>query len=91
MILLWMLVLEKIFLTDNLTLKYLRSDEHKLNIVANRKPHELWRKDGSPDIVDNAERKAEEIIKNYHPETLDSDINKDIKAIIGKFEQKYKN
>ena len=81
----------KDFLTDSLTLKYLRSDEHKLNIVANRKPHELWRKDNSPDIADNAERKAEEIIKNYHPKTLDYGINKDIKAIIAKFEQKYKS
>lgn len=79
----------KDFITDPLTLRYLRGEEHKLNLIANRKPYELWRKDGCSDIIENAENKAKEIINNYTPKPLDHMAKRNITTIINEFEQKY--
>lgn len=41
-----------------------------------------WEKDGSKDIIDVAHEKVEDILKNYEVEPIDSDIQKDMKAVM---------
>ena len=80
----------KDFLTNSLTLKYLRSDEHIRPIVSNRKNFEIWRQSGSLDIAQNSEAMAEEILKNHKGPLLDPEKQKKIEEIILEFEGKFK-
>lgn len=41
-----------------------------------------WEKSGSKDIIDVAHEKVEDILKNYEVEPIDSDIQKDMKAVM---------
>ena len=76
----------KDFLADPLTLKYLRSNEHVKSFVSNRKNYKLWIQSGAPDIVNNAEISAEEILKSHKPAKLDKLIKAQIVKIIQDFE-----
>jgi len=80
----------KDFLTDSLTLKYLRSDEHINPIVSNRKNYEIWRQSGGPDIVQNSEAIVEEILKNHKRPMLKPEKQKKVEEIILEFEGKFK-
>jgi len=76
----------KDFLTDSLTLKYLRSDEHVKPMISNRKNYEHWKTEGKPDIVRNATELVKDIIENHKPKTLDKSISKEVGNIISAFE-----
>ena len=80
----------KDFLTDSLTLKYLRSDEHINPLVSNRKNYEIWRQSGSQDIVQNSGAMVEEILKNHKRPLLKPEKQKKVEEIILEFEGKFK-
>jgi trimethylamine---corrinoid protein Co-methyltransferase len=80
----------KDFLTDPLTLKYLRSDEHVRPLVSNRKNYEIWRRSGSPDVVQNSVTMVEEILKNYKSQLLNTEKQRKIEEIILEFESRFK-
>lgn len=76
----------KDFIADPLTIKYLRSNEHVKSFVSNRKNYQLWIQSGAPDIVNNAEIRAGDILKSHKPAKLDKLIKAQILEIIQDFE-----
>ncbi|MBM3700435.1 MAG: hypothetical protein FJW68_05920 [Actinobacteria bacterium] len=80
----------KDFIADPLTIKYMRSNEHVKPFVSNRRNYHSWIQAGTPDISDNAEKLAGQILKNHRPKSIDRSIKTRITLIIDEFEKKYR-
>jgi len=77
------------FLTEDHTLKYLRTAEHWQSSISNRCSYERWRQMGGPDVVQKAREKAREILKTHQPQTLSDEVRKGIGEIIRAFEGRF--
>ncbi len=77
------------FLSEEHTLKYLRSSEHWEPTISNRNLYETWKEKGSKTVVENARQKAKEILQIHQVRKLDSSVQKRIDEIIKLFEKKH--
>jgi trimethylamine--corrinoid protein Co-methyltransferase len=73
------------YLTEEHTLRYLRTEEHWELIISNRLNYETWTKKGSPDAKKNAKERAKQILKTHTPKLLGQDKQKEIKLILKQF------
>jgi trimethylamine--corrinoid protein Co-methyltransferase len=78
------------YLTEEHTLRYLRTEEHWESIISNRLNYETWTKKGSPDAKKNAKERAKQILKTHTSKSLDEDKQKEITLILNKFESEEK-
>jgi trimethylamine--corrinoid protein Co-methyltransferase len=78
------------YLTEEHTLRYLRTEEHWESVISNRLNYETWIKKGSPDAKKNAKERAKQILKTHIPKSLDEDKQKEIRLILKKFESEQK-
>jgi trimethylamine--corrinoid protein Co-methyltransferase len=69
------------FMTDETTLKYLRTDYYEPKIL-NRLSRENWEKAGSKDINDRAKERISKLIKEHQPEPLDTGPTRELKALV---------
>lgn len=74
------------FLTDDTTLKYLRTDYYEPKIL-NRLSREEWIKAGSKDINARARERITRLMKEHQPEPLDAGIKKELRALVKSMEQ----
>lgn len=84
-------VIEKVgpggnFLTEGHTLQHLRGDEHWRTEISNRCGYDQWVERGTPDVVSNARRKVQHILKIHKPKELPKDVQQQIAEIIRDFE-----
>ncbi|MFX1486268.1 MAG: trimethylamine methyltransferase family protein [Promethearchaeota archaeon] len=75
------------FLSHKHTLKFVNT-EFWLPTLMDRNTVAAWTKKGSKDLLTRAREKATNILREHKPEPVDSDIVKDIKAIIDKAERR---
>ncbi len=75
------------FMAEDHTLKYLRSGEHWEPRVSNRSGYQMWKREGSPDIVARAKERAKEILASHRPEPLPDEAGGKVAAIISEFER----
>lgn len=75
------------FLTEEHTLKYLRSGEHWQPSVSNRDLYEKWKEKGSKSVVENAKIRSKKILQTHQVRKLDSKVRKRIDKIIELFEE----
>jgi trimethylamine--corrinoid protein Co-methyltransferase len=73
------------FMTDDTTLKYLRTDYYEPKIL-NRLSREEWVKAGSKDINARAKERIKKLIKEYQPEPLDRNIQKKLRTLVKSME-----
>lgn len=78
------------FLSDESTLKSLRSRKFSESDIINRKDVQVWLKDGSRTIVENASDKVKRMLKSIDAPVLEKDKRKKIEKIISNFEKRYK-
>jgi len=72
------------FLSGDHTLKYFK-EEHWVPRLAKRESLNSWIGKGAQDIVSAAQKKVEEILTNYEPEPLDSNVEKELNQIVQKY------
>jgi trimethylamine--corrinoid protein Co-methyltransferase len=73
------------FLTDDTTLKYLRTDYYEPKIL-NRLSREDWIKAGSKDINARAKERITRLMKEHQPEPLDAGVKKELRALVKSME-----
>ena len=69
------------FMTEEATLKYLRSDYYETKIL-NRLSREDWEKAGSKDINACAKERITKLMKEHQPDPLDSGNAKELEALV---------
>ncbi len=74
------------YLGEEHTLHHLRSGEHWEPMVSTREIYENWQRGGKKDIVEKAYDKASWILKNHSVAPLEESQQKEIRAIIERFE-----
>jgi trimethylamine--corrinoid protein Co-methyltransferase len=67
------------FMTDETTLKYLRTDYYEPKIL-NRLSREEWEKAGSKDINARAKEHIKKLMREHEPTPLDDDVRKELRA-----------
>lgn len=75
-----------IYMMEDHTFDYLRSDEHVELSVSNSANFEMWRQKGANSIVANAKRKAAEILGMGNKCPLDEEVISGLNAIIKRYE-----
>jgi trimethylamine--corrinoid protein Co-methyltransferase len=73
------------FMTDDTTLKYLRTDYYEPKIL-NRQSREEWVKAGSKDINARAKERIKKLMKEHQPEPLDRNVQKKLRALVKSME-----
>jgi trimethylamine--corrinoid protein Co-methyltransferase len=69
------------FMTDDTTIKYLRTDYYEPKIL-NRLSREEWIKAGSKDINARAKKRITELMKEHQPEPLDRGLQEELRALV---------
>jgi trimethylamine--corrinoid protein Co-methyltransferase len=69
------------FMTDETTIKYLRTDYYEPKIL-NRLSREEWVRAGSKDINARAKERIVRLMKEHEPEPLDADVKKELQALV---------
>jgi trimethylamine--corrinoid protein Co-methyltransferase len=69
------------FMTDETTLKYLRTDYYEPKIL-NRLSREEWEKAGSKDINARAKERISKLMKEHQPEPLDAGLKKELRSLV---------
>jgi trimethylamine--corrinoid protein Co-methyltransferase len=69
------------FMTDETTLKYLRTDYYEPKIL-NRMSREEWVKAGSKDINARSKERIVKLMREHEPISLDSGIKKELRTLI---------
>lgn len=77
------------FLSEEHTLKHLRSGEHWQPTISSRDLYEKWHEEGSKTIVEKAARRVKEILQTHRVEKLDGSVQKRVDEVIRSFEQQY--
>jgi trimethylamine--corrinoid protein Co-methyltransferase len=72
------------FLTDQHTLKYVRTDEFYRPSIFNRDPRTSWLEKGGKSLEQKAREKALTILKEHEVEPLDEDVAKELRAIVSR-------
>ncbi len=70
------------FLTDEHTLKHLRSGEHYQPTLSSRYSHDQWLEAGGRDVVRRAKERAQQILSTHRPIPLEEPIQRELKAIL---------
>jgi trimethylamine--corrinoid protein Co-methyltransferase len=70
------------FLMEEHTLKYMRSGEHWLPTLSNRRGYDQWKEKGGKDIVQQATERARQILETHQPEPLDTYVRQELHKII---------
>lgn len=73
------------FMTDETTIKYLRSDYYEPKIL-NRLSREEWIKAGSKDINARAKERIKKLIAEHEPIPLDKDVSKELRSLVRSME-----
>ena len=73
------------FMTDETTIKYLRTDYYEPRIL-NRLSREEWVKAGSKDINARAKERISKLMKEHEPEPLEAGIKKELRALVKNME-----
>ena len=74
------------FLSSDHTLRFFK--EQTTYELIDHSPFEVWKEEGSKDIIQRASEMAIQIMKDYHPEPLDPRIELELKQIIRSTEKK---
>jgi trimethylamine--corrinoid protein Co-methyltransferase len=75
------------YLTKRHTVEHLRR-EHYIPTILNRQRWEIWAKTGSKEIRETAREEAKKILKEHQPESLDHEIEEELKKIIREVEKR---
>jgi trimethylamine---corrinoid protein Co-methyltransferase len=70
------------FLTDEHTLRHLRSGEHYQPTLSSRYSHDQWLEAGGKDVVARAQDKAQHILQTHHPLPLAAPVQRELNAIL---------
>jgi trimethylamine--corrinoid protein Co-methyltransferase len=62
------------FLTSPLTLRWLREETRVPSAVIDRRQREAWHNDGAPNAVEQAHRRAADLLARHRPEPLPDDV-----------------
>lgn len=73
------------YITDESTIKYLRSDYYEPKIL-NRLSRENWIREGSKDINARSKERIEKLTREHEPIPLDADIRTEIRRLIESME-----
>ncbi|MHC4556795.1 MAG: trimethylamine methyltransferase family protein [Planctomycetota bacterium] len=73
------------FMTDETTIKYLRTDYYEPKIL-NRLSREEWVKAGSKDINVRAKERIKKLIAEHEPIPLDVDVRKELRSLVKSME-----
>ncbi|MDW7655966.1 MAG: trimethylamine methyltransferase family protein [Bacillota bacterium] len=76
-----------IFIMEDHTLEFLRSDEFRETKVSNMKNYQNWLNDGAPTVVQNAAKKVKELLKTRNEKPFDLGKIKVMEDIIKEFEK----
>ena len=69
------------FMTDETTIKYLRTDYYEPKVF-NRLSREEWVKAGSRDINARAKERITKLMKEHEPEPLEAGVKKELRALV---------
>ncbi|WP_227762020.1 trimethylamine methyltransferase family protein [Zhaonella formicivorans] len=75
------------FLAEDHTFKHFKTESWFPSII-NRQRYELWQAAGSKTLTEVANEKVKDIILNYEPEPLPKDVQKKIRAVVERAENK---
>ncbi|HHW49789.1 MAG TPA: hypothetical protein GXX14_14390, partial [Clostridiaceae bacterium] len=75
------------FIIEDHTFEFLRSGEFREVKVSNTKNYDNWISAGAPSVVENASKKAKEILKAGNDKKLDNKIIEKMSDIIKEFEK----
>jgi trimethylamine---corrinoid protein Co-methyltransferase len=75
------------FFMEDHTLEFLRSAEFRETKVSNKKNYDNWKNDGSPSVVQNANRKARELLATGNKKPLDPVKRQAMSVVIEDFER----
>jgi trimethylamine--corrinoid protein Co-methyltransferase len=73
------------FMTDETTIKYLRTDYYQPKIL-NRLSRDEWTKAGSKDVNARAKERITELMKEHQPEPLNRGIQKELRTLVKSLE-----
>jgi trimethylamine--corrinoid protein Co-methyltransferase len=73
------------FMTDETTIKYLRTDYYEPKIL-NRLSREEWVEAGSKDINARAKERITRLMKEHEPEPLEASVKKELRALVKSME-----
>ena len=73
------------FMTDETTLKYLRTDYYEPKVL-NRLSREEWEKAGSKDINARAKERIKKLMREHRPKPLDPKIQKELRRLVKSIE-----
>ena len=69
------------FLTQRHTLNNIKTEQIQATII-DRRMRGAWEKDGSKSLIQSANEKAAQLLKNHQPKPLSDNIIKELKAIV---------
>lgn len=75
------------FLTEDHTLRYLRTDEHWQPNLTCRIPREKWAKKGKRSIVEQAKERVQDILISHKVPPLDDGIRAELARIVKEYEE----
>ena len=75
------------FITEDHTLKHLRSGGRWEPVLSNRHGYEEWQRLGGRDILQKASDEAKRLLKSHHPKPLDTPKRKEMTSLIRTFEK----
>lgn len=73
------------FLSQRHTLDYLRSEQVQSQVI-DRRVREDWIATGSKDMIQTANEKAAQLVKNHEPDPLPEDMAKELRRIVSSAE-----
>ncbi|UCC19464.1 MAG: trimethylamine methyltransferase family protein [Promethearchaeota archaeon] len=77
------------FLVEKHTRKYMKQELYMpIHKLSNRDRRTTWRKKGSKDIIESAKEKVDQILSQFAPKTLSSDIELTLQNYIKKVEER---
>jgi trimethylamine:corrinoid methyltransferase-like protein len=56
--------------------------------LSNRKAYDEWKNEGEQTISQKANAKTRQVLENYQPESLDTDIDKELRNFLKKVEER---
>jgi len=74
------------FLAQEHTLRNIRKEEWLGYRIFERRPWELWKRDGAKDTRQRARERTTEIIKTHQPDVLPQDVDKELNRILKEIE-----
>ncbi|MHB9036187.1 MAG: trimethylamine methyltransferase family protein [Armatimonadota bacterium] len=76
------------YITEDHTLKYLRSGEYWEPLVSNRVIYDQWRESGSPNVAKRAREEARRRIDSHQPEPLDPNVDRELSRLVDTFDER---